>query len=391
MTDVAIAGGGPAGAACALLLARAGLDVTLVEKSDFPRRKVCGEYLNSGAVAALDRLGVLGDVRANANALHGVRLVPPGANPVELPFTNGALACARDTLDAIVLRAAAQAGVTVVRGRVEDVLQHDGRVNGLRVRNDGASGYEVRARFTVGADGCGSLVAKRARLTARSWRPAKFAMGGHYAGFGDLGGFVEMYVGAGAYFALNPLAGDLTNVMVVVPRTSLASWSGFVDEGIAGKALALGRGQRSFSGAHRVGPRAAIGPLAHVVRAPISDGVILIGDAAGFLNPFTGQGVFLALTSAEAAARAIVASTESRDRERHAFGAYADARVADFRNRKRLSAAVGWLIDVPPIARRAAANLAGSPALATRMIDALAGMRPPQTALSPSFIGKLVL
>ena len=106
MVDAVVAGGGPAGSTCALLLARAGLSVTLVERATFPRRKVCGEYLNSGAVAALDRIGVLNDVRAEAHALRGVRLVPPHAPSVELPFTHGALACARETLDAILLRAA---------------------------------------------------------------------------------------------------------------------------------------------------------------------------------------------------------------------------------------------------------------------------------------------
>jgi menaquinone-9 beta-reductase len=127
------------------------------------------------------------------------------------------------------------------------------------------------------------------------------------------------------------------------------------------------------------------------VRAPIGDGVILIGDAAGFLNPFTGQGVFLALTSAENAARAIVASAAGRSRERDAFAAYAADRAADFAARKRLSAAVGWLIDVPPLARRAAAKLARRPGLATTMVDALAGTRPPRDALAPAVLGKLVL
>jgi len=123
MVDAVVAGGGPAGSTCALLLARAGLTVTLVERATFPRRKVCVEYLNSGAVAALDRLGVLNDVRAQAYALRGVRLVPPRASSVELPFTGGALSCERETLDAILLRAAVYAGVTVVHGRVEDLLR----------------------------------------------------------------------------------------------------------------------------------------------------------------------------------------------------------------------------------------------------------------------------
>lgn len=391
MLDAVVAGGGPAGSTCALLLARAGLSVTLVERATFPRRKICGEYLNSGALAALDRLGVLAEVRKGGFALHGVRLVPPHAPAVELPFTHGALSCERETLDAILLRAAVYAGVTVVHGRVEDVLHDRGRIDGVRVRNDDGSAYDVRARWTVGADGCGSVVARHARLTKRSWRAPRFAVGGHYRGFGDLGGFVEMYVGGGAYFALNPLSHDMTNVMVVVPKTALAQWSGFVDQGVAGKAAELGRGHRSFAGAQRVGTRAAIGPLAHSVRAPAANGVILIGDAAGFLNPFTGQGVFLALTSAENAARAIVASAADRSRERSAFATYAEDRRTDFAARKRLSAAVGWLIDVAPLARRAAAKLARQPRLAATMIDALAGVRPPQSALTPAVLGKLVL
>jgi 2-polyprenyl-6-methoxyphenol hydroxylase-like FAD-dependent oxidoreductase len=393
VVDAVVAGGGPAGSTCALLLARAGLSVTLVERATFPRRKVCGEYLNSGAVAALERIGVLDEVRAQSFALHGVRLVPPRVPAVELPFTHVALSCERETLDAILLRAAVYAGVTVVHGRVEDVLHDRGRIDGVWVRNDDGSTYEVRARWTVGADGCGSVVARHALLTRKPWPLAipRFAIGGHYGGFGDLGGFIEMYVGAGAYFALNPLGHDLTNVMVVVPKTALAKWSGFVDEGVAGKAAELGRGHRSFAAAQRVGARAAIGPLAHDVRAPMGDGVVLIGDAAGFLNPFTGQGVFLALTSAEKAAAAIVASAAGRSSETRAFAGYALERLADFAARKRLSAAVGWLIDVPPLARRAAQRLARSPGLATKLVDALAGMRTPQSALAPAVLGKLVL
>jgi 2-polyprenyl-6-methoxyphenol hydroxylase-like FAD-dependent oxidoreductase len=319
-----------------------------------------------------------------------VRLVPPRAPAVELPFTRGGLACERATLDALLLDAAVAAGVTLVRGRVDDLLRDGDRIAGVRLRDGAGDDVEIRARWTVGADGCGSVVARCAGLTRRSWGAPRFALGGHYRGFGDLDGFVEMYAGEGAYFALNPLGGDRTNVMVVVPKAALAAWSADVDEGVAGKAAELGRGRRSFAGARREGPRAAIGPLAHAVRSPAGAGVVLIGDAAGFLNPFTGQGVFLALGSAENAARAIAAAAADRSAEAAAFGRYARERSADFAARKQLGAAVSRLIDVAPLARRAAANLARSPQLGAALVDALAGVRAPRTALTPAVLGKLI-
>src|ERR1700692_1075588 len=106
MPDVVVVGGGPAGAACALNLARRGVDVTIVERARFPRRKVCGEYLNAGAMAALDELDVGASVRERARRLTGVRLVTPKIDPVELHFPSPTFALARATLDARVLHAA---------------------------------------------------------------------------------------------------------------------------------------------------------------------------------------------------------------------------------------------------------------------------------------------
>jgi 2-polyprenyl-6-methoxyphenol hydroxylase-like FAD-dependent oxidoreductase len=391
MADVVVAGGGPAGSACALALARAGLAVTLIERAAFPRRKVCGEYLNAGAVAALDRLGVLPAVRAQAHPLHGVRLMPAHASTVELPFGHASLSCERALLDATLLDAAEAAGVRVVRGRVTGVVHEGARVAGLTLLDAGGEAREIRARWTVGADGCGSVVARAAGLTTRSWKRPRFAIGGHYTGFGAFDGFIEMYVGGGAYFALNPLGGERTNVMVVVAKRQLEAWSRFVDRGIAGKAAELAQGRRSFADAQLEGPRAAIGPLAHDVRAPIADGLVLAGDAAGFLNPFTGQGVFLALTSAEGAAAAIAASARDRAAETAAFARFAAARASDFAARRRVTGLVGALVDLPPLARRAAARLARSPQLAATLVDALAGVHAPHHALAPAVLRKLVL
>lgn len=391
MSAVVIAGGGPAGSATALALVRAGIDVTIVERAEFPRRKVCGEYLNSGAVAALDDLGLGEKVRAIAQPLRGIRLVPPRAASLELPFPRTALACARADLDAMLLEAARDAGARVVHARVEEVAFENDRAVGLIVRDESGERRTLQAQTIVGADGSGSLVAKKLGLTQATRGTRRFAVGGHYSGFGDLDGYVEMYVGTGAYFAINPLDAARANVMVVVPDHALAQWSSDVDEGVRGKAADLGRGHRSFADTALIGSRVSVGPLAHRVRAPSAPGALLVGDAAGFLNPFTGQGVFLALSGAARASAAIVRAFERRDEEDAAFAAYADWRTGDFRARKRLSQLVNLMIDVPPLAQRAVNRLRRLPDLGTTLIDALAGARAPQTAFHPLVLGRLLV
>jgi flavin-dependent dehydrogenase len=389
--DVVIAGGGPAGSTCARELARRGFAVTLVERSVFPRRKVCGEYLNTGAVRLLDDLGTGAAVRAAAFPLRGIRLVPPGAPAVELPFPGTALALARETLDAILLDAARASGVTVLRAHVEDVLREGERAVGFVVREEDGGRRELRARFVVGADGSGSLVARKLGLARPSRGKRRFAIGGHYRGFGDLDGYVEMYVGSGAYFAINPLGAERANVMVVVPDRLLAEWTGAVDEGVRGCAADLGRGVRSFEGTQRIGPRASTGPLAFDVVSAAAPGALLVGDASGFLNPFTGQGVFLALRTARAAAETLASSAAEPHREARSFARFAMQRTRDLRARRRLSALTNVLIDVPLLARRAAARLARFPDLGEALLGGLSGAIPPERVLSPALLARLIV
>ncbi|MBD5656827.1 MAG: FAD-dependent monooxygenase, partial [Candidatus Eremiobacteraeota bacterium] len=348
-------------------------------------------YLNGGAVAALEALGLGDAVRRIARPLRGIRIVPPGTDAIELPFPTVALSCERALLDQLLMEAARAAGATVRRGQVEDLEFADNRVTGAIVRDEGGDRATLPARFVVGADGAGSLVARKLGIALAPRGARRFAVGGHYEGFGDLADHVEMYVGTGAYFAINPLDDERSNVMVVVRDADLAGWSGAVDEGMRGKAADLGRGHRSFSGARRLGARVSIGPLAFDVSAVARAGALLVGDAAGFLNPFTGQGVFLALRGACDAAAAIAEALDRRAREADSIATYARRRTSDFRVRRRLTKLVDLLVDVPPLARRATSRLRVRPDLGATLLGALAGTIPPERALAPALVGRLLI
>ncbi|MDQ2872290.1 MAG: NAD(P)/FAD-dependent oxidoreductase, partial [Candidatus Eremiobacteraeota bacterium] len=304
MYDAIVVGAGPAGSACALRLARTGLNVVIVERSLFPRTKACGEYLNLGALAELDALGVA-DVSVAGEPIHGIRLYGLGL-AVELPLTVCARGFSRRSLDARLLQTAIDAGASMVHGRVEDV---DCAGDGVRVTFRAASGVveEVRARMLVGADGMESTVARKTGMTAPKKRRARFAVGGHFGGFASLDGFVEMYVDRDSYFAVNPLGGGEANIMVVVHSDELLGWRGNIDERLRQTAVRLSAGRRTFSGVKQLDKRVAIGPLDHRTHRLTGKHRLLVGDAGEFVDPFTGQGVFLALSGARRAAEAIVA------------------------------------------------------------------------------------
>jgi len=372
MHSVVVVGGGPAGSACAARLAARGLNVTLLERATFPRTKVCGEYLNTAAQEQLDEIGIGDGVGGECNRIEGIRL-NVGSQRVELPFAVPAWAIARSRLDDVLLSHARAAGVrAITNARVENV-ERAGPC--LRVRFRDASGFDhiLEADIVVGADGLGSLVARKLRLSGGERRRGRFAVGGHYSGFGDLGGFIEMYVAPKAYFAINPLNATLANVMIVVEQSDLHRWTGAFDERMAQTAAQLAGGKRGIHEVHRLGKRVAVGPLGHTVRNVADRGAYLVGDAAGFIDPFTGQGVFLALCSAKLAAESIEAELAVKESPERVRARYRREHRDMFGARARLASLVSLIVRTPWLTKRAARNLQRSADLRRVVMQAIGG------------------
>jgi len=379
MVDVAIAGGGPAGSAAAIVLAQAGLQTLIVDKSQFPRNKACGEYLSAGAVDRLRSLGLEPELAPQAAALDGIRLSGNGVR-VELRFSEKGWALPRLRLDDALHRAALARGAAFLHARVEDLREQDSGAL-LTVREPSGELREIAARFVIGADGAQSVVAKKCGLSLAPRGEQRFALGGHYSGLRELDAFVEMFVEGRSYFAVNPFDAAHANIMVIVREKDLTARKNDVDEFIRDRARALSGGAARFAGAQLEGKRVAVGPLAHSARGITAGSVLLAGDAAGFVDPFTGQGVYLALRAGIAAARAIAAAVAATASARDSLDRYASELSAEMRRREKLARIVRSFTGSTMLSKRAARNVERDPERAQALIDAIAGSGPVEPAL----------
>lgn len=392
--EVLVVGGGPAGAVTAALLACVGRDVLLIEKSTSPREKPCGEYYSPGVVDTLRNVGALEAVLAEEHAwLTGMRVGTERAGFV-LTYPDGecerrALGIQRRVLDRVLLDHARSCGVRVrENARALGVLVEHGRVVGLRVRRPGLKSGEkvLRSRFVVAADGRHSTVARSLGLDAPVRWPRRLGLATHYAGDGKLGRFGEMHVGEGAYCGLAPVGGGLVSVGLV----------GALGEKPAGepterfferKLTELPGAARALHSAKRVSPVRGIGPLARRVRQVAGPGYLLVGDAAGFLDPFTGEGVSRALRGAELAAEAVGHALRRRD---GVPAGYEGARREAFADKERLCKIIQLFLGSPRSFGYVAGHLNRRPRLAQLMKGVLGDYRPAAEALKPGYLWSLL-
>lgn len=297
-------GGGPAGSLTALLLARAGVRVRLVDREAFPRDKLCGDTVNPGAWAMLDALGVAGPIARVAKPIRGMVVTGAGRARVEGTYGTGlaGVALRRRVLDELLLHAAADAGVTVETGvRVDAPVVEDGRVRGVRGAGPGGRrGYD--ADLVVAADGRHSRLAFGLGLSRFATRPQRWAYGAIYADVAGLGDCGEMHIREDGYVGIAPLPDGTANVCAVREwRRTGAPLSGDVlAQAVAADAALMAR----FASARRVDRVTILGPLAVDSRAAGVPGLLLAGDAAGFVDPMTGDGMRFAIRGAELAAEA---------------------------------------------------------------------------------------
>jgi flavin-dependent dehydrogenase len=356
MFDVIVVGAGPAGSVAATILARGGARVLLVDRAAFPRDKLCGDTINPGTLDILHRLEL--DARLASGALPLDGMLVTGERGVRVRCTYGdgihALALPRRELDFLLVQGAIAAGArfeqqVLVRGPLVEQTGRRVRVRGLIFAGPDGRDVRVPAPLVIAADGRESRIAKALGLSRHPSRPRRWAVGMYYEGVGDVQPFGEMHVRRGHYLGVAPLPSGLTNVcLVTAHREGLHDPAAVVRDVIRADSHLRDR----FGAARVATPPSVLGPLAVDTSAAGVPGLLLAGDAAGFIDPMTGDGLRFAIRGAELAARFALASLAGRVRAPHAK--LARARDREFGGKWRFNRSVRWLVS-----RGLAVELAG--------------------------------
>jgi menaquinone-9 beta-reductase len=311
MYDVVIAGAGPAGSVAATILARAGARVALIDRARFPRHKLCGDTLNPGVLAILRRLKLAAMAEACGLPIAGMVLTGEDGSTVEGRYPDGLVARAvrRSDLDWALVRGAISAGADFMDDTMvlEPIIEGGGRdasVGGLWVRSHGLK-RAMRASATIAADGRRSRIAFGLGLSRHPRRPRRWAIGVYAERVDGTSQFGEMHVRRDCYVGVAPLPNGLTNVCLVKPSAggdaALADPLGAVKAALARDRVLHDR----FAHARFVTGPTVMGPLAvDATNAPLPQGLLLAGDAAGFVDPMTGDGLRFAVRGGELAADA---------------------------------------------------------------------------------------
>lgn len=395
-----IAGAGPAGAAAAIRLARAGLRVIAVDRAEFPRDKICSEYMSPEGVRHLAALGVLADVeRRGGNPIRGTTVHAPNGSSLTgvfakagtRPFRATGLSVPRRVLDQVLVEAARHAGAEVLERTTVGSLLRDGRgVQGVEVRDGAGTSRTIQGRLTIGADGLRSVVA-RSLGGRRAGLLRRYALVAHVEAIAGLGDIAEMHVAGAGYVGLNPLGGGLANVALVLPKARMSEAATglerfFLDE------LNRFPGVRGRIRANAIVRQVMVtGPFGAWTTPGIAPGALTIGDAADFFDPFTGEGICAALRGAELVETTLLDPLRSGQ----PIGLpwlrrYRRARRRAFLGKWTVERLIGYAMLAPSFFDRAVARLERR-GLSHTLIGVTGDFVPARAVLNPIFLSQVML
>ena len=318
MFDAAIAGGGPAGTSAAIHLAKSGASVLLIEQKKFPRAKLCGEFISPECLRHFERLQVAdqmlrsGGVRLSRTVFYSHK----GRN-LSIPSEwfgdrSSALGLSRAEMDRLLLDRAKSCGVVVLEdAHATDLIVTRSGVRGMRVRS-GSTLQEYAASVCIDATGRTRALARKLKHTRGSKsRPRLIAFKAHLIGAQPEEGACEIYSYPGGYGGLDQVEGGFSNLCFIAAAKEVRRCASDPDRVLRELVFQNRRAALTLSHAQRCTEWLSVSierfGRHELVPAP---GLLVIGDAAAFIDPFTGSGILMALESGEVAAQTIIKHLE---------------------------------------------------------------------------------
>lgn len=337
--DVAVIGGGPAGAALATFLARQGHHCVIFEQAKFPRYHI-GESLIPHTFGIFERLGFLPQLRASAFPVkHSVRFVPvSGKESVPFYFSEtipGDRArtwqVERNQFDRMLLDHARAAGVEVrEREGVDRVLFQEGQAVGVRTVLPDGHREDVPARVVVDASGRTGVIGRQLGLRCPLPELRKASVWGYYRGGKrlpgiDAGETTMFLIPGGGWFWYIPLPDDVVSVGLVADPEYVFNGTDDLEAAFLREVARCAPLMERLAPAQRFGPVRGSRHLAYLNRRTCGDGWVMIGDARAFLDPIYSSGLYLALGSAELAAGCLHDALSADDVSAARLGAFEPA------------------------------------------------------------------
>lgn len=314
--DVTIAGAGPAGSSLAIRLADSGLHVLLVEQKRFPREKLCGEFISPECLVHFEELGLSPEISASGGTSLSETIFysrsGKGLSVKSEWFGSAgshALGLSRATMDDLLAERAKRAGVTVLEETTVNALLTDKeKVVGVTIRDKGGVTRDISAKLTVDATGRTRSLARRLESKGEQKAPAKHvAFKTHLRGAQIADGSCEIYVYRGGYGGCNRVENDLYNLCFIASADDTRRLASDAERVMREMVFTNKRARDAMQNAVVAKPWLAV-PIERFGRGELvpAEGLISVGDAAAFIDPFTGSGILLALESSKIASDAIV-------------------------------------------------------------------------------------
>jgi len=315
--DVAVIGAGPAGSTLAALLAKSGISCAVIDRDRLPRDKVCGEFLSYDALPVLEWIGAAATVdSAGARRIRRCRIFG-SSKPYEFDFPAEARGISRMQLDLLLLENAARHGATRMDGWTALRVERAGGRATLTLEARSGQTREIRPRIVAGAWGrWGRFDKQLGRRFVSDTSHRHFGFKRHYRGITADSDSVDLYAFRGGYLGVSAIEGGQTNICGLVHQERMAGmrggWKGFVPS-VAEESAPL----RTLFATHQPDQEEFLTsePVVFRAKEPAEGGILMIGDAAGIIDPLTGNGMAMAVQSALLAAFSIREILGGRERQ----------------------------------------------------------------------------